>query len=288
MHTGGQWNISSDGGIMSQILCSTGALIGRPNNRDYTLLKELAGKLECDGFEFMMYESWYDQVDRLVAALKEFSLHIPVMHCEKHIGEAISAGGRENREEAFRRYRINCDIAEKLDAGKLVIHLWDGITSDSHFENNLEAFGELRKIAESRGIDLLVENVVCNCENPMKHWCELAERYPDVHFIFDTKMAAFHEQLDLLYREEYAWLWRDGHIRHFHVNDYGGGYMEWAKLKTLPIGAGHIDFAEFFDFIRRTGYDDTFTVEATAFNSEGIVDTEMLNRCFQGIRGYLA
>ena len=273
---------------MSQILCSTGALIGRPNNRDYTLLKELAGKLECDGFEFMMYESWYDQADRLVAALKEFSLHIPVMHCEKHIGEAISAGGRENMEEAFRRYRMNCDMAEKLGAGKLVIHLWDGITSDSHFENNLEAFGELRKIAESKGIDLLVENVVCNCENPMKHWCELAERYPDVHFIFDTKMAAFHEQLDLLYREEYAWLWKNGHIRHFHVNDYGGGYMEWAKLKTLPIGAGHIDFAEFFDFIRRTGYDDTFTVEATAFNSEGIVDTEMLNRCFRKIREYLS
>lgn len=273
---------------MSQILCSTGALIGRPNNRDYTLLKELAGKLECDGFEFMMYESWYDQVDRLVAALKEFSLHIPVMHCEKHIGEAISAGGRENMEEAFRRYRINCDIAEKLGAGKLVIHLWDGITSDSHFENNLEAFGELRKIAESRGIDLLVENVVCNCENPMKHWCELAERYPEVHFIFDTKMAAFHEQLELLYREEYAWLWKNGHIRHFHVNDYGGGYMEWSKLRTLPIGAGHIDFAEFFDFIRRTGYDDTFTVEATAFSSDGIVDTEMLNRCFRRIREYLA
>ena len=288
MHISGQWNISSDGGIMSQILCSTGALIGKPNNRDYTLLKGLAGKLECDGFEFMMYESWYEQVDKLVAVLKEFSLHIPVMHCEKHIGEAISSGGRENIEEAFRRYRINCDIAEKLGAGKLVIHLWDGFTSDSHFENNLEAFGELRKIAESRGIDLLVENVVCNCENPMKHWCELAERYPEVHFIFDTKMAAFHEQLELLYREEYAWLWKNGHIRHFHVNDYGGGYMEWSKLRTLPIGAGHIDFAEFFDFIRRTGYDDTFTVEATAFSSEGIVDTEMLNRCFQGIRGYLA
>ena len=288
MHISGQWNISSDGGIMSQILCSTGALIGKPNNRDYTLLKGLAGKLECDGFEFMMYESWYEQVDKLVAVLKEFSLHIPVMHCEKHIGEAISSGGRENIEEAFRRYRINCDIAEKLGAGKLVIHLWDGITSDSHFENNLEAFGELRKIAESRGIDLLVENVVCNCENPMKHWCELAERYPEAHFIFDTKMAAFHEQLELLYREEYAWLWKNGHIRHFHVNDYGGGYMEWSKLRTLPIGAGHIDFAEFFDFIRRTGYDDTFTVEATAFSSEGIVDTEMLNRCFQGIRGYLA
>ena len=40
---------------MSKILCSTGALIGRPNNRDYTLIKEFAPRLECDGFEFMMF-----------------------------------------------------------------------------------------------------------------------------------------------------------------------------------------------------------------------------------------
>lgn len=42
---------------MSKILCSTGALIGRPNNRDYTLLKTFSPQLQCDGFEFMMYES---------------------------------------------------------------------------------------------------------------------------------------------------------------------------------------------------------------------------------------
>ena len=39
---------------MCTILCSTGALIGRPNNRDYRLLKTLSKQLTCDGYEFMM------------------------------------------------------------------------------------------------------------------------------------------------------------------------------------------------------------------------------------------
>lgn len=269
---------------MSQILCSTGALIGRPNNRDYTLLEPLAKQLYCDGFEFMMYESWYEQAEKIVEFLRRIQLNVPVMHCEKHIGEAVSRNKPGDMEEAVRRFQINCDMAAAIGAGKLVIHLWDGLTSDSNFQNNLNAYGILSKLAGDKGIDLLVENVVCNCENPMKHWCELAERYPEIHFIFDTKMAAFHEQLELLYQKEYDWLWKEGHICHFHVNDYGGGYMEWAKLKTLPLGGGHIDFDRFFAFIREIGYQDTFTVEATAFNDEGIVDIEMLNRCFDVIR----
>ena len=58
---------------MNRILCSTGALIGRPNGRDYRLLEECVRRLECDGFEFMMYSTWYDQADALTAFLKELS-----------------------------------------------------------------------------------------------------------------------------------------------------------------------------------------------------------------------
>lgn len=54
-----------------------------------------------------------------------------------------------------------------------------------------------------------------------------------------------------------------------------------------PIGAGHIDFDAFFQYIHRIGYDGSFTVEATAFNAEGVVDTEMLNGCFARIRAGL-
>ncbi len=270
---------------MNEILCSTGALIGKPNGRDYTLLEKLAGELSCDGFEFMMYSSWYEQADRLTDALRGTGLSFPVMHCEKHIGEKISRGEAGDLEEALRLFRINCRIAQSIGAEKLVLHLWDGMISDSHFENNLAAYAQLKEIADSHGLLLLVENVVCNHEDPMTHWCALREQYADVRFVFDTKMAAFHGQMDLLYDREYEWLWRGGHIAHFHVNDYGGGYMEWDRLKTLPIGGGNVDFVKFFSFVKDTGYEGMFTVEATAFNREGVVDTGMLNRCFEEIRG---
>ncbi|MCH5265172.1 MAG: sugar phosphate isomerase/epimerase [Lachnospiraceae bacterium] len=273
---------------MSKILCSTGALIGKPNGRDFRLLAPLSEKLHCDGFEFMMYNSWYDSAEEIAGYLREMKFDIPVMHCEKHIGEKISQNGPGDWAEALRLFDINCQMAENIHAGKLVLHLWDGMTSDANFANNQKAYGEFVGIADNYGIDLLVENVVCNQENPMKHWCELAERYPDIHFVFDTKMAAFHQELELLYDKEYRWLWEKNHIRHYHVNDYGGGYKEWGKLRTLPIGEGHIDFKKFFDFVRRTGYNGTFTVEATAFDKEGKVDLDMLNRCFDYIRREVA
>ena len=273
---------------MNEILCSTGALIGRPNGRNYRLLECLTKQLSCDGFEFMMYGTWYDEVDTLVNNLTALQLHIPVVHCEKNIGESISKGGKEELEDAYRRFEINCRIAEKLQAKKIVMHLWDGITSDANFENNIKSYPWLAEIANRHGVDLLVENVVCNHESPMQRWCELAEKYPDIHFIFDTKMAAFHEQLDLLYDKEYEWLWKEGHIRHYHVNDYGGGYKDWKNLRTLPIGKGRIDFEHFFKHIQKTGYEGTLTVESTAFNADGVVDIQMLNNQFEYIRKALA
>lgn len=266
---------------MCEILCSTGALLANSNNRDYRLLKDLSTQLMCDGFEFMMYSTWYEEVDTLISTLRSMNLNIPVMHCEKHLGEAISKG---EFDEAYRKFKINCNIAKEIGAGKIVVHLWDGLTSDAHFDNNLNAYLHLKNIADQYNIGLLIENVVCNRENPMKHWCELRDKYEEIRFVFDTKMAAFHDQLDLLYNDEYEWLWKDKHICHFHINDYAGGYKEWKKLCALPIGQGHIDFKNFFEFIRKIEYDGTFTTEAPALDSNGIIDIETLNKQFKYIR----
>ena len=272
----------------NQILCSTGALIGRPNNRNHKLLKEFVKELACDGYEFMMYDTWYEKVDEIVQDLQELGVNIPVMHCEKSIGERISQGGAENLQEAIRLFEINCKMAKRLSIRQMVIHLWSGVASDACFENNLKAYAALEEMAKPYGVELLVENVVCNRENPLTHWCELAEKYPSIRFVFDTKMAAFHRQEELLYEDAYAWLWKNGHIRHYHVNDYLGGYMDWGNLRTLPIGSGQIDFKVFFAFMKKIQYTGTYTVEATAFNKEGVVDLAMLNRCFETIRRYLS
>lgn len=270
-----------------QLLCSTGALIGRPNGRDYHLLEKYAPQLDCDGFEFILYSSWYDQVSELTRYLVSLKMNIPVMHCEKTLAEHISRGGEEELREAFRLFRINCETAAKIGAGKMVLHLWNGVISDTNFQNNLRTYPELADISLDFGLDLLVENVVC-LKDPMSHWVELRDNYPDIHFVFDTKMAEFHRQLEYLYEPEYAWLWENGHIRHYHVNDYGGGFMDWKDLRVLPLGKGHIDFDRFFAFIDRTGYRDTFTFEATGFDAQGTVHTDMLNEQFETARRYLA
>ena len=269
---------------MAKILCSTGTMIGRPNGRDYRLLGKYASQLHCDGFEFMMYSTWYEEIDELTEYIKGLELYIPVVHVLKSIGEKISIGGQENFEEAYRLFELNCNLAKEIGATKLVMHLWDGKPSDKLFDNNLQAYPVLQGKAEKYGLDLLVENVVCNTKDPLNRMCELVKVYPDVHFVFDTKMAEFHRQMDVLYDAD---LLDSGCITHYHVNVYLGGYMDWKHLRTLPIGQGQVNFEKFFESVKQTGYQGAFTVEATAFNAEGMVNIAMLNESFERIRRYL-
>ena len=272
---------------MHRIFCSTGSLIGRPNGRDYRLLENYCPRLDCDGFEFILYDSWYPEVESIRDFLRSIHLNIPVMHCEKTLAEHISRGGEEEEAEAFRKFRINCALALDLGARKMVFHLWNGLISDDHFGNNLRAWPRLKAEAEKYSLELLAENVVCH-RDPMSHWQGLYRADPEVGFVFDTKMADFHGQMEYLYAPEYAWLWREGHIRHYHVNDYGGAFMDWNNLKVLPMGKGHIDFDRFFAFIRSSGYRGDFTFEATGFNREGQVDLAMLNDQFDRARNYIS
>lgn len=269
------------------ILCSTGALIGRPNNRDYTLLEELAPKLNCDGFELMIYPDWYPITDKLIDFTNDIGINIPVIHCEKHIGELLSSGTDEDLKSAMHDFKLNCEIAKGVGAKKLVLHLWNGLVSDSRIENNIAGYKYLREISDKYGLLLLVENVVCNVSDPMSNLHELYRKYPDAGFVFDTKMAAFHCQEELLYDDGNSWL--QDNIRHYHVNDYGGGYKDWNNLKVLPIGEGRVDFDKFFDYIRSKKQQDfTFTVESTAFDKTGVVHIDILNKCFDRIGNYLS
>ena len=63
--------------------------------------------------------------------------------------------------------------------------------------------------------------------------------------------------------------------------------MDWANLRTLPIGKGHVEFEKFFGFVKKMGYQGDFTVEATAFDNTGAVDVEMLNEQFRRIREFM-
>ena len=265
---------------MHEIYCSTGALITRSNGRNHRLLEEFAPKLNCNGFEFMIYDSWYEKLDEIVSDIISMKINIPVLHCEKSIGEFIA---REEQDEAMRRFDINCHAACSLGAKLLVLHLWNGVVSDSNFSANLRAYELLRRISEEYGLLLTVENVVCH-SSPLKRLYELAEAYPDISFTFDTKMAQFHGELSRCYDEM---LWKE-HFCHLHIMDYDGGVMDWRNLKVRHLGDGKVDFKSFFDFVGKIGYSGGFTVECTGVRPDGLVDFDKLNSDFDVIRGYIA
>ncbi len=268
---------------MNRILCSTGGIIGRPNGRDITLLKECARNLECDGFEFMMYGTWYEKIDEVRAFVRSVGAPTPVFHVEKQVGNLISRNGEGDTQTALELFDINCALARDLGAEKLVLHLWGGIDSDKDIRHNIDCYKELLPMAESRGLKLTVENVVCNHLDPMTHLNTLVSEFPDISFTFDTKMSQFHNQTEQLYENEAVF----NRIKHFHVNDYGGGYMDWSSLKTLHLGAGNVDFDAFFSFVKKIGYQGDFTVEATSFDENGVIDFASLNADFRRIREYM-
>ena len=262
---------------MHRVLCSTGAIITRKNNRDYTLLRRMVPQIDCDGLEFMMYDSWHACLEPLRQVLADFP--VPVFHMTKQIGEWIS---QDRLAEALPLFREDCALAASLGAELLALHLWSGVASDRHIERNIAAYPVLREMAEKHGLLLTVENVICNTRDPMTHMRTLAEAYPDIAFTYDTKMAAFHGQLEALYQPENAWLWP--HIKHFHVNDYAGGYMDFANLSVKALGKGHIDLARFFDFVRGMDYAGDFTHEGTAINDDASIRYEELNGSLRRIK----
>ncbi len=271
---------------MNQILCSTGAIVGRPNGRDFTLLTQCFDRLECDGYEFLMYETWYDKLDEIRRFMAHFPAPVPVFHIEKQVGDRISRNKNGDTEEALRLFEINCSLAKELGAKMLVLHLWSGIDSDKDMPHNMACYPPLQEISDRYSLTLTIENVVCNHSDPMNHMITLAKAYPNIKFTFDTKMAAFHSQLDLLYASENQWLLN--HIQHMHINDYSGRHKDWTKLNTLHIGDGHIDFKKLFDFIKPWGYRGDFTIEATSFDQSGRIDFEKLNQTIRTIKNYLS
>ena len=255
-----------------RLLTSTGSFVTRFNGRDHTLIPKTFPLLRCDGLELMMYDTWYDRIDPVAADLK--GLPIPVLHCDKMVGEKISMGDPVS---ALADFKENCRMARLVGAEKLVLHLWNGVPSDWHFERNLAAFGDLWQEAEENGLLLTVENVVCGKGSPLERITELHGRYPLARFTFDTKMAAFHRELDDAYAPENRWLWQ-GPVAHIHLNDFGGGYKDWAHIQVLHPGEGWVDLPRAVSFLREVGYDGTVTSEAGAILSDGTPDVARINQ----------
>ena len=69
------------------------------------------------------------------------------------------------------------------------------------------------------------------------------------------------------------------------VKDIKANRKKRIKGSLFVNSDGHVDFDAFFEHLKSYGYHGDYTVEATAFDRSGTVDTEMLNECFANLRG---
>lgn len=104
-------------------------------------------KINCDGFEFLMYNSWYEDWEQIAEYLAKTEVEFPVFHIEKQVGELISRNEAGDIEQAHKLFEINCKMAKKLGAERLVLHLWGGLPSDRNIHINIEQFAILKETA---------------------------------------------------------------------------------------------------------------------------------------------
>ena len=232
----------------NKILCSTGTIIGRRSGFDYGLIPEYSKKINCDGFEFMVEGMWNseEKTNEIISRLPPYKLNFVTVHTDKYIGDLISRNENGDMGEALRIFKLNCEIAAGLSAKLLVLHLWSGPASDKNIEVNIKTYASLLEIAGRYNLVLTVESVVCNTYNPLVHMKKLYETYKSAMKVtVDVRHLTFHNLLDEAYEADY--LWENDLVPHFHVADWGAGYMDWSKLRpVLPPGEGDIDFTRFF------------------------------------------
>lgn len=247
---------------MSKIYCSTGVMVGRMNNNDYTLIAKhfpsLYTKGLIDGAEFMFAHSFYDKLDDIYNTLSNIGVPFDVIHCDKEIGIMLSECDNSTTQQALELLKINCSFGKRLGAKKGVFHLWGSTKSDSHIEYNISILPEIIKIFEENSIELLIENIPCTSHSGLENWQKILALYPKIGFIFDTRFGAFHDEIDATLNEP---IWDN--IKHIHISDYSSFPRDFSKIRPiLHPCEGVIDFNHLFDELQRVNYHNSFTLES--------------------------
>ena len=264
------------------IYCSTGCLLSRANGRDWRLLKKWCPDVECDGFEFLLLDTFNGRLGEIAAELSDTGIVFPTVHLDKDIGTLLSDGLTDKAFDIFCR---ECEFARKIGAKIAVLHLWGGLTSDSMFaERNIKTCGRLISEAEKSGLTIAIENVPCSSSDPLSHWAAVRESYPGLRYIFDTRFAALHGQLYDFAASETV---DDGSVIHMHISDFAGPRMSFRALRPiLHPGEGIIDFPRYFRLIKGR-YAGSVTLESPVIALDGSVDLNKLNRTLRYIRDNL-
>lgn len=260
----------------TELLCSTGTLVGRANGFNHMLIAEHHQHIEAEGFELMMLQAFYGRLADVARDLTRVDVNIRAIHFEKDITALLGLRGEDDRREGLSRFSLNAEMGKNVGADRAVFHLWDGRFSPKQIENVIDLLDTLYEICEKNGLELLVENVPAKKPSPYENVETIARRFPSARFTFDTRHCHFMGQIETFLESA---LWRD-RIGHLHVSDYNGKTVPEMWGVTRPIlhpGEGIIDFDAFFDKMPPCAA-ETLTLESPVIGADGALDIEKLNK----------
>ena len=261
------------------LYCSTGAIIGRVNGYDYRhilrVMPALCERVPLDGLELMMLPAYLDKLPEMAREFSAAGLRFPIIHADKEVGTMLSTGAAQGDAglalcgQALRLWEQNCEMGARIGARQIVLHLWGGLDSDAHLAGNLGYLERLRGRALGFGLEVLIENVPCTTADPMTNLAAIHAAFPDQRFVFDTRFASFHLQLDSLTTT--PWLIGD-RLAHVHISDLrDGAQRDFSRLRPiLHPGEGSIDFPALLGDLTAHGYRGTVTLESPVMSEAGI------------------
>lgn len=269
---------------MNEVFVSTGAVMGRLTNYDYsvikTILPSICEKTGADGIEYLIMAPLYPVIDDVRRVIKDSGLLCPVIHADKEIGIILSCGSEDDAGEAIRRWEINCREAQLLSVPRIVLHLWGTGESDSRFEYNASFLPKIIEIAKKYGVRPLIENIPCTCADPLTRWRQIAEY--DVDFIYDVRFGRLHGQNEAIEKSEFM---KDGRITHMHISDFGGETGDFSRIRpVLHPGEGTVDFSALWHDLSDAHYKGSFTLESPADFSVRPIDTKKLTHSLSYLR----
>lgn len=263
-----------------KIFCSTGNFIGRVNNRNYKLIPEAHKLIRCDGFEFMIFNNWDNNLIDISNYLASHNINIPIVHSVKDIGTDISMCTKESHETAINKIMLSCKSASILGSEYILIHPWGYPESDKNLNKIINFIPDLVSVCSNYDKKLLIEVTVVNQNDPIYDIKKVIEKNPYVNITIDTRHLAFHGILEKLYQEEDLF----SNIKHVHLNDYRGGINDWNRLREkVQLGNGLIDFDNFFNFLESIDYEYGITLESS-FHTEIGIDSKGINHSLDYIR----
>lgn len=270
-----------------RLLCSTGALSRFPDLTDQARIIAALPDLRADGFEILVYDSWYGTLERMAQLLLDLDLRYPAIHAEKEIGPLLATGAREDRDEAMRRWRLNCVFAQSIDARIAVLHLWGLPCADDCLDRQLACLPDLLDLADEYGVVLACETIPCRAHDPLSNVAAAVRRDPRTRVALDTEFLAMHGQLDDALAAD--WLWgRPDLVRQLHIKDYDRQATNGdGQRRYLHPGEGAIDFPWFFRQLDERGFSGNVSLEAPAMRGGEEIDVAKVNASLDRIRTWL-